>query len=886
MFACLADMHYSPTSSVTKIRVAPVCDVCLRSVQGFLVNLYLVLILGALLLAPTLTYGNATGCPLYPPRLPPITNITTLQTLYVDDYGANGTDQTDDFTNIQNCINAAVASKQATEIRFTAAGIYILNPNGGGALSLNGATNIIFNGNDANILIENIQTSLLSVQNSDHVIVKGFTVDYNPLPFTQGTITAIKPSYVTVQLMPGFPSLNLPQFTNAPQNNLFFRDPNHPGRPKRNCNNSPSIQKWTDQGNNQFNVYIATDTQTASVGDGCIITVRGNGRPQVIVNSSTWVTVMNFTAYTTPAAFLNSLDSDYTGFINCQLRLAGNRWQTAIADDALAIRGEPGPWFENCYFEANGDDGVTFKGSGAQATSKTSPTVYTLTGYGGSGAIRLAKGDYLVAYSPTNGLPLAEANIVSVTGSNPYTVTLDQSLGVPAGITTNDAVWYDTNAMCNNFLIRNCTIKGSRRFGITISSVNGVVESNYIENCQSHAIVLSFVDLNNGFLAKNITLRNNVINDDYLQLTDLFPAAHSMVTSYIEMADRTQFAPWEAQENILIENNFFESAFSRNYLTLLCATNVTVCSNIFFTDDLITTNAVYAVEVRQSSQVDVTGNTIDDPRLNAGNAIKIWDSASQVSVQSNTVVSAVVTNLSPLVDTWINSSAPTTSYGSSTNLQVQNGTIQQMGLVKFPAGIGTNTIQWVKLKLAIYNPTQPWVNPQIYAAANGTWSGTVTWNTQPGIGSLLAWNTETFTFQDNIPYAATLPFDVTGFVQSQGTNVIPFYLWCSATNLAALAATENTIYNGPVLSVKLSSHLPPTFTGLQIFAGSPQLTGTGLPGRFYVLQGTTNLSTPVWTPLATNAVGVDGTYEFSGLPARDDDQHFYRTTEQLLPWYP
>ena len=89
-----------------------------------------------------------------------------------------------------------------------------------------------------------------------------------------------------------------------------------------------------------------------------------------------------------------------------------------------------------------------------------------------------------------------------------------------------------------------------------------------------------------------------------------------------------------------------------------------------------------------------------------------------------------------------------------------------------------------------------------------------------------------------------------------------------------------------MLSVKLGNHLPPSFTSLQMLAGAPQLSGTGLPGRFYVLQGATNLSAPVWTPLATNAVGVDGRLEFSGLPATSDARHFYRATEQPLPWYP
>jgi hypothetical protein len=823
-------------------------------------------------------HGSATGCLVYPPRIPPVTNFTTIQTLFVDSYGANGSDTNDDFTAIQNCINAAVASHKSSEIRFTTGGTYILNPSAGGNLSMNGATNIIFNGNGANILIENIQTCFLNLSSCSNILVKGFNIDYSPLPFTQGTIIAVHANTVDVQLMAGFPSLNLPQFTNANVNSLFFRDPNVAGRPKRNCNNSPGVTGWTDLGGNVFRVSIGSNTSYASVGDGCVITARINGEPQILMNGCQMVTVLNFTAYASPGAFISTLSCDYTGFINCNLLLFSNRWQTACADGILCARGGVGPWIENCYLEANGDDDIVTKGASAQATTKVSSTVYKLNGYGGSGAIRLAVGDHMVIYNPTNGVVMAEANIVNITGSSLYTVTFDTALTIPVGNTANDPIWFDTAWCSSNFLIRNCTLKGSRRFAITVGSTNGVIEGNCIESSQATAILLSFVDLNNGFLAKNITIRSNYICDNYIESGNIFPAAPAAIASYIEEAVRTQFAPWSGHQNILIENNTFANAYNRDYLAILCATNATVRNNTFYTEDYTSTNQIYAVEANQAALVEVVSNTIDDPRLTGTNAFNVWATASNVNLQSNNIVAPVVTNLVPTIDTWISSATPATSYGGASYMQIQNAATDSIGLAKFFVTVGTNAIQWARLKLTVYDPNQPFMYPMIYAASNGAWSGTVTWTTQPGLSTLLSSNTGIFTYQCDPPSDCTVALDVSSLVQTKGTNAIPICIWAgtAATNTGALATVENNDNNGPILSVKLGMPSPPSFTSLNLSNNSVNLSVAGQPGRIYILQSTTNLApASAWSNLATNTANSTGQSQFSSpLPGSAPCQYF------------
>jgi hypothetical protein len=59
--------------------------------------------------------------------------------------------------------------------------------------------------------------------------------------------------------------------------------------------------------------------------------------------------------------------------------------------------------------------------------------------------------------------------------------------------------------------------------------------------------------------------------------------------------------------------------------------------------------------------------------------------------------------------------------------------------------------------------------------------------------------------------------------------------------------------------------------------GSFVLNLTGVPGYTCVLETTTNLTSPVnWLPVATNAPGTNGVWQFNDAPATSFPQRFYR----------
>jgi autotransporter-associated beta strand protein len=91
----------------------------------------------------------------------------------------------------------------------------------------------------------------------------------------------------------------------------------------------------------------------------------------------------------------------------------------------------------------------------------------------------------------------------------------------------------------------------------------------------------------------------------------------------------------------------------------------------------------------------------------------------------------------------------------------------------------------------------------------------------------------------------------------------------------ALAVSGNNL----VLSY-LGAPAPPVFTGVtRMGNGGMQLSGTGVAGQNYVLQGATNLlPTILWTPIATNPADTNGFFQFTDPQATNYLRRFYRVT--------
>jgi len=125
-----------------------------------------------------------------------------LPVFNVAGYGAAGDGTTDDRTAIRKAVDAAIAAGGGI-VRFDGTKTYRVigdkSPNIENLFDLVGVGGIKIEGNGANLVLYP-PDRLAYIDNSENIQVDGFTVDYDPLPYYQGTIDAIDVANLTVDI--------------------------------------------------------------------------------------------------------------------------------------------------------------------------------------------------------------------------------------------------------------------------------------------------------------------------------------------------------------------------------------------------------------------------------------------------------------------------------------------------------------------------------------------------------------------------------------------------------------------------------------------------------------------------------------------------------------
>jgi len=75
----------------------------------------------------------------------------------------------------------------------------------------------------------------------------------------------------------------------------------------------------------------------------------------------------------------------------------------------------------------------------------------------------------------------------------------------------------------------------------------------------------------------------------------------------------------------------------------------------------------------------------------------------------------------------------------------------------------------------------------------------------------------------------------------------------------------------------LTLSVPSAISSVSVQFGGVVLALSGEPGSTYVLEGSTNLADPLsWLPIATNALGADGLWQFTDFSATNSAEKYYR----------
>jgi chitodextrinase len=193
-----------------------------------------------------------------------------------------------------------------------------------------------------------------------------------------------------------------------------------------------------------------------------------------------------------------------------------------------------------------------------------------------------------------------------------------------------------------------------------------------------------------------------------------------------------------------------------------------------WTDSGLAPETSYTYSVRA---VDAVGNT-SGPSLHA------------IAVTPSPVTQTLVAT----GDAYVSEAAPNTSYGKATVLRVDDASPEQRSFIQFTATVARPTV--TKAVLRFYATNTAIKGVTVYSVPSTSWNESITWNTKPALGSVIA----------TVPATPTgggwMQVDVTPLVQAN--SAVAFGLTLPATATTAVPFSSREGANAPQLVVTTS----------------------------------------------------------------------------------
>ncbi|MGZ0654776.1 right-handed parallel beta-helix repeat-containing protein [Coraliomargarita sp. W4R72] len=460
------------------------------------------------------------------PRPEPLRELATTQTIHAKDFGAIPDDGLNDWEAIQKALDALIKSEQPTLLEFENGHYHLDPPTENGRATcfrLNGLSHAVIDGKGAEFTILNPEVGFLGLSNSDHVIVKNMSVDYDPLPYTQGWIRAIDLTNGTfdLEVADGFPKPDADYFQNSPQRWGSALDPKIPGRFKRGAFTFYSSTGTTRLSDSLFRIQLARTgaqhMQGLEVGDRYQEQARSNAATLFYITGSTNITYESVTIYASPAGVFVGSYNEAINFLHCDVAIKEGRWKSSNADVIHMQSNRIGPWVENCRFEGVMDDLINIYTVPFHVTKMTTPTKIQLGKSSNRGKMTqrfdgrgYKIGDTLVFMNPQTGAAMGERKILSM-DLKAGTVIIDSPVdSIELGSTKRHTHVYN-KSLSGNFVIRDNQFLNSRRYGIFLKASNGLIQGNHFEGLFQEAITLhNEPDWPEGPYSENIIIDSNV----------------------------------------------------------------------------------------------------------------------------------------------------------------------------------------------------------------------------------------------------------------------------------------------------------------------------------------------------------------------------------------
>lgn len=485
----------------------------------------------------------------------------------------------------------------------------------------------------------------IMLEESENVTLRGLTLDYDPLTFTQGKVVAMAEDkgWLDVKIDAGYPHILYDRIVICDPKTRFHKyGIDHLWGTKASWASAgvvritrPDVARKVELGD------LAALSGGQEMGDCHGITVE---------NHCSNVVFRNVTIHCAPGMGLIDYNNE-TGIkmFGCKIipgpkpvGATEERLLTTSWDGIQCNVARVGTQIEDCVIERCGDDSWSVPTREFKVVQSNGKTLLLSTWEGGPPLGALAMGDRL-SLRRENGITNQAIQTVravkqDVEGkmSSLVEVTLGKELAAQPG-----EVLFNLDRSSKGFIYRNNRIYSHGR-GALVKVGDGIIEGNTFRGSDKAIIVNCELSKGAGGVDNLIIRNNKVIETGHHQAMSWSDQAGAICLSAGMGGGKLN--PAGSFRNILIENNIFDGVKGLN-LFISSAKNVTVKNNRFLnalnTDPGKHNGADYGinstavVEVTQSEGVNFTGNVIQKLGPYAKRAVVIDPSAKNVTNVEN-----------------------------------------------------------------------------------------------------------------------------------------------------------------------------------------------------------------------------------------------------------
>jgi len=377
--------------------------------------------------------------------------------------------------------------------------------NRGAHIVLKGMKNLTIDFQGSNLWFET-EASGIQMNSCSNVTLKNVFLDWDPLPFIQGTVTNIAGGVFEVRLDPGYDRV-LPGMKKAGGNwRGFIFDPSN-RELKTGQGNFNVNFNWDSGAGGTYRVryrgFRGAKLQDSTMKKGDLVVMLARMGRAVRVESCESCVLDGMTLYSSPfVAFVDASGTANT-YRNCKVirRPGTNRLMSGNADGINASDDATGPTIDGCQLEYIGDDFVNIHGHFSRVLEQTSPTELIATRIGNRPSIRTPvtlqffdkktmkligtrkATAATVRYQISQSRILTDLDDKARSGeaarlqdgaeAQAHKLTLDQPISI-----TGDTVIIAEAFSSANAVIRNSSFKGNVARGIRLQSSGARIEGN------------------------------------------------------------------------------------------------------------------------------------------------------------------------------------------------------------------------------------------------------------------------------------------------------------------------------------------------------------------------------------------------------------------------